>query len=117
MTKRFGDINHKWILAIDATENTTIEDLSMIQVGILDEKAGFVPVFLSLATHLNKQTFMRIFEFVKEHASDPPTALMADGCKATRAACQEVLPDTIVTMCFYHVLKNAKRRIGEFYIA
>ena len=38
---------------------------------------------------------------------------MADGCMATRSAFEEVFPDSIITMCFYHVLKNAKRKIGR----
>ena len=108
-----GSMDHQWTIAVDATECVTVEGCSIIQVGVLDDKAGFKPFLMVFSDKQDKAVFQWIFEFVKEHAKIPPTSLMADGCQATRSACKEVFPDTLLAMCYWHVLKNTKRKIGK----
>ena len=101
-------------MAIDATFQVTVDKLPLIFAGIISPTEGFLPIFAGIQDHLDTETFKLIFSYMKENGFPAPTALQADGCKATRKALKEIWPDCDLCMCYFHTKKNCKRELGKF---
>ena len=117
LTQQYLKGKDRYTVAIDATEQICVEDLPIIQIGHLVKGHVFRPICLAVANRLNKRTFDFIFNYIKDNCTGPPIAMMADGDKACRAACSEVFPSCIQTMCWWHLTKNLKRKASKFYFA
>ena len=66
--------------------------------------------------HLDTDTFKLIFGYLKDNGFPAPTALQADGCKATRKGLKEIWPECDLSMCYFHTKKNCKHELGKFSI-
>ena len=93
-------------------------ELPIIQIGMMTNRGRFKPIFLIIANKLDKWTFSCAFKTVQEQAGSAPSYLLADACAATRAAFRQVFgADSEVSvkmgMCWYHVSKNVKRKLGK----
>ena len=71
-----------------------------------------------IANKLDAITYACVFHIIKEEAGSSPTYLLADADGATRAAFKQVFGSEAgnspqMSMCWYHVSKNVKRRIGK----
>ena len=75
---------------------------------------GFLPILAGIQDHRDTETFKLIFSYLEDNSFPAPTALQADGCKATRKALKEIWPDCDLCMCWFHTKKNCKREPGKF---
>ena len=75
---------------------------------------GFPPILAGIQDHRDTETFKLIFSYLEDNSFPAPTALQADGCKATRKALKEIWPDCDLCMCWFHTKKNCKRELGKF---
>ena len=115
--KRWKNNEGRYMMAIDATYQVCVDKLPLIFVGIISPADGFLPVLAALQDKLDTETFRLIFRWIKENGFPEPTALQADGDKATRKAAREIWPDIDLCMCWYHVKKNCKRELSKLTIS
>lgn len=109
--------NHegRYMLAVDATFQVTVDKLPLLFVGIISPTDGFLPVLAGIQDRLDTDTFRIVFQWISENGFPAPTAIMADGDKATRKAIKEIWPEVDLCMCWYHVKKNCRRELGKHY--
>ena len=104
------------MMAIDATFQVTVDKLPLIFAGIISPTEGFLSILAGIQDHLDTDTFKLIFGYLKDNGFPAPTALQADGCKATRKALKEIWPECDLSMCYIQTKKNCKRELGKFSI-
>ena len=100
-------------MAIDATYQVTVDKLPLVFVGIISPTESFLPVLSGIQDKLDTDTFRIIFKWIKDQGLPAPTALQADGDRATRKAAKEIWPECELSMCWYHCKKNCRRELGK----
>ena len=63
---------------MDMTYQTSVEDIPMLQFGVLTANSHYIPIGVCLTNHEDTQTFEILFNWIKETTTNIPYALISD---------------------------------------
>jgi hypothetical protein len=101
------------LLSLDATYQTNSEDCPLIFFGSSTKSGKFNGIGAILSNREDKIAYDFLFEMVKNVAEPIPSAIMADADKAMTRSIRDLLPNTNMLTCFFHVMKNVKQKLGK----
>ena len=64
---RWKNQEGRYMLAIDATFQVTVDKLPLILVGIISPADGFLPVLAGIQDKLDTETFLLIFNWISQN--------------------------------------------------
>jgi hypothetical protein len=113
LIKTFMQEGKDWVLCVDNTYQTNVEDTPLMFFGSSTKEGKFNGIGAVLSNREDTTAFKFLFETVKEIAEPAPVAIMADADKAISRAIRETFPATVRLTCFFHLMKNVKQRLGS----
>ena len=113
LIKTFMQEGKDWVLCVDNTYQTNVEDTPLMFFGSSTKEGKFNGIGAVLSNREDTTAFKFLFETVKEIAEPAPVAIMADADKAISRAIRETFPATVRLTCFFHLMKNVKQRLAS----
>lgn len=107
----------------DATYKVNEHDYPLILVGGIDVNQKFHLLAFSVTTREETSNYKFLFETLRDSVKKQqlkdlkPDILVADGAGAIAAGFKETFDDneTIIVMCYFHVIKNVKKMMASKY--
>ena len=103
----------RWMLALDSTYQTNMDECPVIMFGKIGADGKFRPIGLVLTKKEDMDSYKLVLDFIRETSKVNPESVMADGDPAITAAAEEVFPNAVRLMCFTHVMRNVNEKLAR----
>ena len=85
----------RWMLALDSTYQTNMDECPVIMFGKIGADGQFQPIGLALTKKEDMESYKLVLDFIRETSEVNPESVMADGDHAITAAAEEVFPTAV----------------------
>ena len=68
---------------------------------------------ISIITNENKETFVTLFDYLKEHYQFNPEKITIDYSVSELNAIKHAFPNSIIIPCFFHLMQNLSKRLPD----
>lgn len=106
------------VLHMDGTFKLTVNEFPVVIIGVTDAEQQLHVLSLSVVSHRNQQTYLRIVNGFKDVISKllpdvtfAPNYIMTDAETAERVALKSVFPSAKPLMCYFHVVKACEEKL------
>ena len=104
--------SERWMLALDATYQTNMEECPVIIFGKTGSDGKFHAVGFALTKKEDKESYKFVLDWISRTSKKQPECVMADGDTAITAAILSTFPNATRMMCFTHVVRNTNERMA-----
>ena len=113
VNKYLEEGSERWMLALDATYQTNMEECPVIIFGKTGSDGKFHAVGFALTKKEDKESYKFVLDWISRTSKKQPGCVMADGNTAITAAILSTFPNATRMMCFTHVVRNTSQRISN----